>query len=258
LGSGRAPENARGAARRPPLQRVANGPRATAAAAIHAELREEIVSLKRPPGEAIVEKEIARTCGVSRTPVREAVLRLADEGLIEIFPQSGTFVARIPIAALPEAIIIRKALEETTARLAAERGAPGRIAGIEVILKRQREVAAQGDQEAFHRADEAFHAAVAEAAGHPRIWTLVQQVKVQVDRFRRLTLPQKGRMALVVREHAAVAAAIRRRDPDGAAARMGAHLERLLGDIEDFRHLNSDFFVDDPEAGALRPAGAAR
>ena len=227
-------------------------PRATAAATIHAELRDELVSLARRPGEAIVEKEIAAAYGVSRTPVREAVLRLADEGLIEIFPQSGTFVARIPIAALPEAIIIRKALEETTARLAAERAGAVEIAAIEAILKRQREAGAKGDQQAFHRADEAFHAAIAEAAGHPRIWGLVQQVKVQVDRFRQLTLPQKGRMALVIREHAAVAAAIRRHDAAAAASRMGAHLERLLGDIVDIRHLNPQFFVDDEQAA--RPA----
>src|SRR3954454_24978491 len=83
----------------------AGGASARAAEPRHAGLRDELVSLARRPGEAIVEKEIAAAYGVSRTPVREAVLRLADEGLIEIFPQSGTFGARIPIAALPEAII---------------------------------------------------------------------------------------------------------------------------------------------------------
>ena len=253
--SGDGPGPAR-AGRRLPPRRDTNGTRATAAATIHAELREEIVSLRRRPGDAIAEKEIAGAYGVSRTPVREAVLRLADEGLIEIFPQSGTFVARIPLSALPEAIVVRKALEETTARLAAERAPPERLAAIDATLKRQREVAAQGDRQAFHAADEAFHAAVAEAAGHPRIWTLVQQVKVQVDRFRQLTLPQKGRMALVIREHAAILTAIRRGDPEAAAKRIGAHLERLLGDIEGIQHLNPDYFVED--ASALRPGGGAR
>ncbi|MFL5139750.1 MAG: hypothetical protein ACJ8C9_13950, partial [Microvirga sp.] len=62
----------------------------------------------------------------------------------------------------------------------------------------------------------------------------------------------KGRMALVIREHAAVAAAIRRHDAAAAASRMGAHLERLLGDIVDIRHLNPQFFVDDEQAA--RPA----
>jgi biotin operon repressor len=94
---------------------------ATAASRIYSDLRTELVSLQRRPGEVISEAEIALSYGVSRTPVREAILKLSDEGLLEIFPQSGIFVSRIPIGALPEAIIIRKALEATTAQLAAER-----------------------------------------------------------------------------------------------------------------------------------------
>ena len=85
------------------------------------------MSLQRRPGEAISEAQIALSFGVSRTPVREAILKLSDEGLLEIYPQSGIFVSRIPVDALPEAIIIRKALEETTARLAAERATPSQI-----------------------------------------------------------------------------------------------------------------------------------
>jgi GntR family transcriptional regulator, rspAB operon transcriptional repressor len=230
----------RAAARRPPRRAPA---RASVATTIYAGLRDQLVSMVRRPGEPILEKEIAAAHGVSRTPVREAVLRLADEGLIDIFPQSGTFVSRIPLAALPEAMVIRRTLEETSARLAAERATLAQIAAIEAVLKRQREVSARGDQDAFHHADEAFHAAIAEAAGLPRLWTLVQQVKVQVDRVRRLTLPQKGRMPLLIREHAAVAGAIRKRDPDEAALRMGVHLDRLLRELEDLRHLNPDFFI---------------
>jgi DNA-binding GntR family transcriptional regulator len=243
LESGSGTEIARAAARRPPPPRRAGGGRATAAGTIYAELRDELVSLARRPGDPIVEKQIAAAYGVSRTPVREAVLRLADEGLIDIFPQSGTFVSRIPTAALPEAMVIRRSLEETTARLAAERASRAQIADIDAILKRQREVSALADQHAFHLADEAFHAAIAEAAGLPRVWTVVQQVKVQVDRVRRLTLPQKGRMPLLIKEHAAIAAAIRKHDPAEAAAYMGAHLDRLLRELEGLHHLNPDFFV---------------
>ena len=97
-------------------QRRIGRPRgATAASKIYSDLRTELLSLQRRPGEAISEAEIALSYGVSRTPVREAILKLSDEGLLEIFPQSGIIVSRIPMAALPEAIIIRKALEETTA-----------------------------------------------------------------------------------------------------------------------------------------------
>ena len=95
-----------------------------------------------------------------------------------------------------------------------------------------------------------FTCAIAEAAGYLGIWTLVEQVKVHVDRYRRLTLPQAGRMAHAIREHAAVAAAIESGDGARAAEAMGAHLDRLLTDIPNFRRLNPDYFADD----ALRRA----
>jgi len=218
---------------------------ATAASRIYADLRAELVSLQRRPGQAISEVEIALAHGVSRTPVREAILKLSDDGLVEIFPQSGIFVSRIPLAALPEAIIIRKALEETTARLAAERATSSQILNLHSILERQREADAASDREAFHQADEAFHATIAEIAGYPGVWTLIQQVKIHVDRYRRLTLPQTGRMREVIAEHAPILAAIEVHDPAGAGMAMGRHLDRLLADISATQIINPEFF-DEP------------
>ncbi|MCA6121881.1 GntR family transcriptional regulator [Bradyrhizobium sp. WSM 1704] len=223
-------------------RRVGRPRTATAAARIYAELRTELVSLQRKPGDPILEAEIALSYGVSRTPVREAILRLSDEGLIEIFPQSGIFVSRIPLAALPEAIIIRRSLEETTTRMATERASASQILGLYSILQRQREADAAGDRDAFHQADEAFHAAIADIAGHPGIWKLILQVKIHVDRFRQLTLPQRGRMAEVIAEHEAIMSAIEARDPAAAGAAMTKHLERLLADISATRHNNPEFF----------------
>ncbi len=174
--------------------------------------------------------------------MREAILKLSDEGLLEIFPQSGIFVSRIPVAALPEAIIIRKALEETTARLAAERATSSQILALHSILERQREANAARDRDAFHQADEMFHATIAGVAGYPGIWTLIQQVKVHVDRYRRLTLPQQGRIAQAIGEHEAVLAAIEARDPPAAKIAMEFHLERLLRDISTTQSINPEFF----------------
>jgi DNA-binding GntR family transcriptional regulator len=174
--------------------------------------------------------------------VREAILKLSDEGLVEIFPQSGILVSRIPLAALPEAIIVRRSLEETTTRMATERASSSQILSLHSILERQREADVAGDREAFHQADEAFHATIADIAGHPGIWKLILQVKVHVDRFRRLTLPQRGRMAEVIAEHEAIMTAIEARDPAGAGIAMVRHLERLLADISATRHNNPKFF----------------
>jgi DNA-binding GntR family transcriptional regulator len=218
----------------------------SSAQVIYRALRAEIVAMRRSPGEPVSEKEIALAHGVSRTPVREALLRLADDLLVDIRPQSGTFVARIPLAALPEAILVRKALEELTSRLAAERATEAQVAGLRDIMEQQRRMARRGDRDRFHEADEAFHAAIADAAGHPGIWLLVEQVKVHVDRCRRLTLPVPGRMESVIDEHRAIVAAIAAHDPVCAAASMIEHLERLRASIPDVRDLNPDYFVDPP------------
>src|ERR1700722_12886085 len=217
---------------------------ATAASRIYADLRSELVSLQRRPGEPISEAEIALSYGVSRTPVREAILKLSDDGLVEIFPQSGIFVSRIPLAALPEGIIIRKALEETTPRLASGLATSSQILALHSILERQREADAARDRDGFHQADELFHATIAEIARYPGIWKLILQVKVHVHRFRRLTLPQAGRMTQVIAEHAVILSAIEAHDAAGAAIAMGKHLERLLGDIASIHNINPEFFAE--------------
>ncbi len=211
-------------------------------ASVYADLREQLISLKRLPGEVISEAAIAESYGVSRTPVREAILRLAGEGLVEIFPQSGIFVSRIPLAALPEAIIIRKALEETTARLAAKQATTSQLLTLQSILQRQREASAADDHDAFHEADELFHATIADIAGYPGIWGLILHVKVHVDRYRRLTLPQAGRIANVIAEHEKIYAALEAHSPSAAVAAVGIHLDRLLSDIRATRDLNPDLF----------------
>ncbi len=230
----------------PPRRPAERGPRAeTASATVYRLLRDEIVWLKRLPGEPIVEKDIALAQSVSRTPVREALLRLAAEGLVDTVSKSGTFVGRIPLSALPEAMVVRKALERVTARAAAVRARPSEVTNLRAILERQREADAAGDRSAFHRADEAFHAAVAAASGYPGIWSLVQGVKTQIDRYRLLTLPQPGRMARVIKEHSAVVAAIENHDAERAAAAMEGHLDALQISMEDIRRMNPDFFYED-------------
>jgi DNA-binding GntR family transcriptional regulator len=224
----------------------ARGPRVeTASAAVYRVLREEIVALRRKPGEPIVEKEIALARRVSRTPVREALLRLAAEGLVDTISKSGTFVSRIPLSALPEAMVVRKALEQVTARAAATNAKRSEVTELRSILERQREADSAGDRIAFHRADEAFHAAIAAAGRYPGIWSLVQGVKTQIDRYRLLTLPQPGRMTRVIKEHAAVVSAIESHDADRAAAAMAGHLDGLRISMEDIRRMNPDFFYED-------------
>lgn len=222
---------------------------ATASAVVYQQLRARIMALDIPPGAALSENDLAAAFGVSRTPVREALLRLADEGLVEIVPKSGTTVSRIPYAQLVEAIVIRQALEEVAVRMAAQRATKSQFSTLRALIERQREAAVADDHEAFHHADEAFHAAIAETAGYPGIWQLVKQVKVQVDRYRRLTLPEAGRMMRVVKEHAAVLAGMEKRDETRAVSAIRSHLAGLESSLPEIRRRNPEMFVD--EAGAF-------
>jgi GntR family transcriptional regulator, rspAB operon transcriptional repressor len=226
----------------------------TAAALVHRALRDDIIAMRIAPGEPINEKSLALRHGVSRTPVREALLRLAGERLVEIFPQSGTFVAPIPLAMLPEAILVRKALESVTVRAATEQADAASIAALKSLIDGQRELERRGDRDRFHAADDAFHAVIADVAGHPGIWQLIEQVKVQVDRFRRLTLPVPGRMGRVVEEHAAVVAAMAAGSADQAVAAMDAHLDGLSASIADVHDINPNYFELAPP-GSRRPKG---
>lgn len=220
---------------------------ATMASVVFRELRDEIVSMRRRPGEAIAEKQIAESYGVSRTPVREAVLRLADDGLVEVFPQSGTYVSRIPLDRLPEAIVIRKALEEGTVRHAASRATAADTRALRANLELQERMRVSGDHEGFHQADEAFHELLAEISGYPGFWTVIQQVKVQVDRCRRLTLPEPGRVLKVIAEHTAVVEAIAAHDPERAVRSIAAHLDGLRTAVDAVSASHSQYFTNEPE-----------
>jgi DNA-binding GntR family transcriptional regulator len=209
---------------------------------VYRDLREEIINVTLPPGSPLSEKDITERYGISRTPVREAILKLAEERLVDVFPKSGTFVARIPVPEIREAIVARKALEEACVREATATASKSRLMELRAIIQRERELAGTGDEQAFHEADNAFHAGIAAAAGYPGIWNMIERIRVQVERYRRLTLPQEGRMQLVVAEHAAVLDAMEQGDADAAVARMNTHLNKLEIDIDTFRDLWPDYF----------------
>lgn len=223
--------------------RAAVAGRATAASLVQDALRHAILSMQIAPGAPLVEKELTARFGVSRTPIREALIRLKEEGLVEIFPQAGTFVARIPTAAIPEAVFIRQALECATVELVANTAADAAIPALDASIARLRAFHDAGDRESFHLADEEFHEALALAAGFPGIWKIAQAAKSQIDRCRRMTLPVPGRMAMVIREHQSIADAVRRGDGPAAAAAMRAHLGTLLPDLVHLREQHPDYFV---------------
>ena len=215
----------------------------SAARRVYAQLRQRIVEMTLVPGTRIVERDIADELGISRTPVHEAVQRLADEGLIEVVPRSGTFVARIPLDALEEAMLVRNALEAAIIEKAAERRSNEGMARLHAILELQAAAVEATDLRAFHRTDEMFHAALAELSGYPGVWPIILQAKTQIDRCRQLTLPLAGRMGEVLVEHRAVVEAIASGDPAQAVRAMREHLDHVLPVLEITRKLRPEYFT---------------
>lgn len=237
--------SASSALRRPRAAPAARSSRRESAAThIRQALRSEIIGMVRRPGDAVSEKAIATAFGVSRTPVREALLGLAEEGLVDIFPQSGTFVARIPLAGLPEAMLVRESLEATITRLAAHVATDGDIAALTRHLAEQAATARARDLAGFYALDEAFHALLAQIAGYPGVWSLVQQVKYQVDRFRLMTLNLADRPLTIVAEHLEIVEAIAARSPEKAVEAMARHLATALTGLDAARALYPDYFID--------------
>lgn len=229
-----------------PLRYAPGGAQTLAQVQYHS-LLDQITSLELPPGTPISEPELATRAGVSRTPVREAIQQLAREGLVEVVPKSGTFVARIPVSALPEALLARRALEAMTARAAALLSSKSQVLSLRAILEEHEELATAGDRELFHKSDERFHEQVAIVGQLPGLWRLVQRVKLQLDRFRRLTLPEEGRLKLIIDEHTAVVNAIEKKDADAAVKAIESHLSGLQLHIEAVVASHPDYFIHDSD-----------
>lgn len=209
---------------------------------VYQALRQRILDLSLMPGAQLSEFDIAAEQGVSRTPVHQAVQKLADEGLVEIRQRVGTFVAKIPVNGLEEAMLVRTALEVAVVERAAKHLTEEALIRLRAILQEQNTCVATMDFRGFHVADEAFHAALADIAGFPGVWNTIQQAKIQIDRFRRLTLPISGRMEHVLVEHTAVVEALASGRGDIAAAAMREHLDHVLPVMEVTRSFRPDYF----------------
>lgn len=217
--------------------------RVTTADAIYDELYEAISGVTLVPGTPLQEKVLTARFGVSRTPVREALIRLAEEGLVDIFPQAGTFVSRVPVGSIPEAVVIRQALEDAAITRTAAIAGVADLARLDAILAQQRMLAGLGDMNRYHQADEAFHDAIALIAGYPSLPKLLRQIKVQINRARRMTLPVEGRMHQIIGEHEVIRQAIADHDVTAARAAMKSHLNAVIPDVDRLRVQYPDYFV---------------
>ena len=191
-----------------------------------------IVRANMTPGSRIAEAELSERLGVSRTPVREALLRLADEGLVQMFPQAGIYVAPVSIAAVGEAQFVREHLECAVIREVAASIDGGGMALLRATLMRQQAAQDMADTVQFYELDELLHQQFSELAGRTGVWRVIQHSKHHLDRVRWLSLPVAEHIPRLIMQHQAIVDALDQRDPDIAEASLRVHLREVYATIE--------------------------
>lgn len=205
-------------------------------------LREEIIALRLKPGMMLSRQELQRHFGLSSTPVRDALLRLRDEGLVDIFPQHATRVSLIDVELAEQEQFHRRALETECVRRLAALPQPALIGQLVSVIRQQKVFDQLGELEAFSLADQNFHRALYVAAGVEDLWYLMRSRSGHIDRIRRLHLPVKGKTRRVIRDHEAIAGAIAAGDVVAAERAVREHLAHSLATIDALRIQQPDYF----------------
>ncbi len=194
---------------------------------IYESLKAAIVQGKLLPRASISESRMCRHFGVSRTPVRAAILRLSEEGLIDVYPQQGSYVAPIGLTDIQDGHFIRKSLELSILSEAATRWSEDKSREARAIVERGATAVSAGDVEGFHAADELFHQSFTIFADRPGVWPAILQAKTRLSRFIRL-FGDAERLPVVIEEHLAVLDALDRGDAEEARARLDYHLDKIF------------------------------
>jgi DNA-binding GntR family transcriptional regulator len=202
-------------------------------------LKQLILDNEIAAGSQMLELEAAARLGMSRTPVREAMVRLEQEGMVELRPRHGMRVLPISPDALAEIYEILTALEGMAAESAARKGAnPDQLAALQQAVDEMEEALAADDLLRWSQADARFHRQLVELAGNRRLASIVEQVSDQAHRARLTTLRLRPKPVSSNRDHAALVAAIRDRDPQKAREIHEQHRRRaaemLVALVRDF------------------------
>ncbi|WP_407341966.1 GntR family transcriptional regulator [Pengzhenrongella phosphoraccumulans] len=209
--------------------------------AVFTELRRRVITLELAPGAVLSENELASELGISRTPVRDALMLLSQEGLVQIFPRVGTFVSRVDPQRVADAQFLREAVE-----LASLTDVPlepdaevTRLLRENLALQRL----VESDFEQFFILDELFHQGLMRLAGHEGTWPSVVAAKGHLDRARRLGLNEVGTVQIFVEQHTHVLDALLRGGATEAQPLMRKHLREVFEDIERVRERSPELFA---------------
>ena len=206
------------------------------------ELRSRIVSLELPPGTSISENELATTLGVSRTPIREALLILAEEQLVEVFPRVGTFVTPVDVRLVKNSQFLREALELSSLDTLDLPLSEVDVERIEDNLHDQERIAEQ-DPDIFFKYDEEFHRLLMASAGHGRSWAFVSNAKAHLDRARMLGMKEASHPRKFYLQHVEIFEEIKAGNRGQARDLLQRHLRVVFDDIQTVAQAHPHLFI---------------
>lgn len=209
---------------------------------VYLALKDAILTLVYKPGEMLKKADICDSLGVSRSPVADAVARLSVEGLVDVVPQAGTFVARFSMAEIREGAFIREAIEVAAAERVADTATPDQITQLRRNLRVQEALVADRDWAGFYQTDAGMHEMILGFTGYRRLAQVSDTAWLHVNRARRLILPVPGRVADTLDEHRAIVDAIAAHDIAAARVATQRHLRQLLRYLEPLERERPDLF----------------
>lgn len=224
----------------PPLDNFSG----TLAQKAYGSLKQAILSLILKPGEVLRKPEICEQLGVSRSPVAEALARLAGERLVDVVPQAGTFVARFSLEEIREGAFLREALELAAIEQLATTLTDRQLVELRRNIRIQDALVNDGDFTGFYQMDREMHRMLLSFTGYKRLGQLAETSWLHVDRARQLILPEPGRVQATLNEHLAILAALEARDPAAARAATRHHLRQLVTVIEPLMRTRPELFVE--------------
>lgn len=216
---------------------------ASKATLVHDDLHSAIVTLALKPGARINKDELCERLGVSRQPLAEALARLAEEGLVAVLPQKGTYVSRLHLSDVLEAAFVRRAIEVATVEAITPNVSQSVLEGFERNIAYQATALRAKDAEGFYALDLRFHAIIFEAIAMRKAMEVAERSRAQLERARRLFLPAPGRMQATLREHRAIFSALKARDAGAATAAMAAHLDFIPTEVTRLARERPDLFA---------------
>lgn len=215
--------------------------------AYHA-IRQRIVLLSYLPGQKLALKDLCESLEMGRTPVRESLVRLQQEGLVSTVPQSGTYVSRIDLAAIRAARFAREHLEREIVMECCARASHEDIDAIDRAVDRQRRAAASHDEAGFFLSDDLMHQALFDIAGRSRVWAWLDMIGADLKRYRRLRVSTSGlAWDTILADHEAIRNAIAQRDPAEARHLVERHLHMMLSDQVQVLAEYPDYFEGEAE-----------